>query len=565
MNYHNSTMCAEHVTFEESKFITRSIAPLTMDVIEKLPRDIVNCILGIAAVHMASRHPGNRPLERLALETKASVFHSFNNRLQSPHNQHPDVIVCCGILIFAMDLFEQGMARWMLHFLGSMNVMSSFGGMENLFTYYPHLQLPLTHVAHFETLWVILSHIPLTRPKQASRRALELLCASPDVKRRFYNPCPTILTLAVWDMGACASKLLCDPMESISNADLHMRDRIIRDILAYRPEEGAMDIKESYYKDIAFPEARLKAWNAISAAWKGAITILALRYLYFGRANLNPQAHGQHPSTPPINASTELWYTPYDEPRPYYHQSAAVPEAFSEPDGLPEYLSAGLDINDPLSRSPSPLPFLYLDPPASDIWDKRYEIHDEAFSALYSNLFSIHDNLPPVCLRYIVLPIIILALVSRPGSSERTLCLSYFGKFKDFMETNYPPDSPIDAPRSREQTQSPSPQGGENLEFDIPWDRLDAYSEVVERQKQESIHSDDGVLTKGAPEWNWWDMLRNSQLSMIWPVTCGTSHFERGSEFWAFKLISAVVNDETFTTWTSGQATPQPSSSSSYF
>ena len=103
----NSTICAERITSEEPKFIDRSIAPLSHDMIQRLPRSIVNCILGIAAVHMASRNPGNRVMERLALETKENVFQSHNRLLQTPHYQadhQPDVVICSGILIFAMDV-----------------------------------------------------------------------------------------------------------------------------------------------------------------------------------------------------------------------------------------------------------------------------------------------------------------------------------------------------------------------------------------------------------------------------------------------------------------------------
>lgn len=137
----------------------------------------------------------------------------------------------------------------MVHFLGTSQVMSSFGGVENLFTYYPHLQLVLTHMAYFETLWVLLSHVPITKPKQTSRRAVEMLCTTTLVKRRFYNPCPASLTLSVWDIGACASKIL-SPRKPISPSDLSKRDQILLDVLAFRPEDGTKDVKEWYYKDI---------------------------------------------------------------------------------------------------------------------------------------------------------------------------------------------------------------------------------------------------------------------------------------------------------------------------
>jgi hypothetical protein len=99
-------MCAETVTFEESKFINRAIAPLSRETMKKLPRVVVNGILGNAAVHMASRQPGNATLERRALETKVKVFQSFNGLLQNSHDQQPDVIITASALVFAMDVWR---------------------------------------------------------------------------------------------------------------------------------------------------------------------------------------------------------------------------------------------------------------------------------------------------------------------------------------------------------------------------------------------------------------------------------------------------------------------------
>jgi hypothetical protein len=99
-------MCAERTEFAipfGQGFITREVATLTPDIMRRLPKDIMNCILGNAAVHMASRQPGNRALETLALESKSNVLQSFNSLLDSPQNQRPDVVISVGLLIFAMD------------------------------------------------------------------------------------------------------------------------------------------------------------------------------------------------------------------------------------------------------------------------------------------------------------------------------------------------------------------------------------------------------------------------------------------------------------------------------
>lgn len=103
----NSTICTEQSGSSDTHFISRDIAKLSQDMVQRLPRSIVNCILGIAAVHMASRNPGNRTLEHLALETKVNVFQSHNRLLQMPQQRfdhQPDVVICSGILIFAMDV-----------------------------------------------------------------------------------------------------------------------------------------------------------------------------------------------------------------------------------------------------------------------------------------------------------------------------------------------------------------------------------------------------------------------------------------------------------------------------
>jgi hypothetical protein len=100
----NSRICADHVGWEQYRFITRKIAPLSHEAIGRLPRDIVNGILGNAAIHMAVRNPGNRSAERLALETKANMFRGINRLLHDPYSRRPDVIFCCIILLFAMDV-----------------------------------------------------------------------------------------------------------------------------------------------------------------------------------------------------------------------------------------------------------------------------------------------------------------------------------------------------------------------------------------------------------------------------------------------------------------------------
>lgn len=101
-------MCSEPANFE-TPFETAGsfgcqIAPLSEDIWSRLPRDFANGILGAAAVHMASRQPGNRAVEKTALEIKAAVFKGFNQILQNPQHQRPDIFICVSLMVFAIDV-----------------------------------------------------------------------------------------------------------------------------------------------------------------------------------------------------------------------------------------------------------------------------------------------------------------------------------------------------------------------------------------------------------------------------------------------------------------------------
>ncbi|KAF2688724.1 hypothetical protein K458DRAFT_151697 [Lentithecium fluviatile CBS 122367] len=552
--YHNSKICAERITSEETQFINQHIAPLSHETAQRLPRSIVNCILGIAAVHMASRNPGNRALERLALETKVNVFQSHNRLLQMPQDQiehQPDVVICSGILIFAMDLFEHGMSRWMVHTLGSMNVMSSLGGIESLSYYYPHLQAPFFHVSHFETMWIVLSHVPITKPKQATRRALEILSHASLTNRKGFNPCPIPLTLAIWDVGACSQSIFGSG-NPISFNDMHKREQILLDVLSFQPRVGSQAAADEYHRDSQPSSMSRQTLDITRTAWKAAVTILVLRYLYFGRPDLMPHSHGRRSPTPSLATQTGASYARNEELGAYYQNadefdmSEFVDES-TDTETVSDYLTAGPYLPDPLSRSPSPLPSLlhYTEPPSSNIWNTRYDIHDEAFATLFTALTALHDEVDPVSSRYIIMPVLILALVTRPQSKERALCLSFLAKFKSFMAS---------AP--------PGEIGGAEFNVIIPWEKLDAYSEVIARERQDSVVSAKTTMAQSAPEWNWWDVLLHIDLNVSWPVACGTSHLESSSESWAFRLISSVVNDDCFNSWLREPAPSRSSTSS---
>jgi len=211
-----------------------------------------------------------------------------------------------------------------------------------------------------------------------------------------------------------------------------------------------------------------------------------------------PYSHGRPSPTPSFAREEELGA--YFQTTDKFDISELVHESTdteSMPD--PDYLAAGPYFNDPLSRSPSPLPspMRYTEPPSSNIWSTRYDIHDEAFTTLFTALAALYEDLDPVSSRYVLMPILILALVTRPHSKERALCSSFLAKFKGSMTS--PAAGPVDA---------------ETLAIDIPWEQLDAYSEAIESLSQDSAFSAGIPMEQSAPEWNWWDMLKRIDMNM---------------------------------------------------
>lgn len=73
---------------------------------QSLPRDFLNCILGVAAVHLAVRNPGNRPIQNLALEAKVGLFEGINAAFQQPQRQRADVLLACTTAMLAMDVSD---------------------------------------------------------------------------------------------------------------------------------------------------------------------------------------------------------------------------------------------------------------------------------------------------------------------------------------------------------------------------------------------------------------------------------------------------------------------------
>jgi hypothetical protein len=242
----------------------------------------------------------------------------------------------------------------------------------------------------------------------------------------------------------------------------------------------------------------MRSWDLIYTAWKAAITILVLRYLYFGRSSLAPYSRGRRSPSPSFALHQEP--DAYSESNEEFDISDLVDESSdTDPMPRPDYLMAGSYFTDPLSRSPSPLPspIHYMEPPSSNIWSTRFDIHDEAFDTLFTALTTLYNDLDSVSSRYVLMPTLILALVTRPYSKERALCLSVLAKFSDSMA---PPVSGFD--------------NAESSIMEIPWEKLDAYTEAIEQLKKDSAVSAEVLMEQSAPEFNWWDMLKHIDMNM---------------------------------------------------
>lgn len=97
----------EQDEWNSSPIQTQKLAQISPEVAKGLPRDIMNCLLGIAVVHMAVRSPSDRQIERLALETKVNIFQSVHDLFQHPQKQRADVLLTCINLLFAMDVCHE--------------------------------------------------------------------------------------------------------------------------------------------------------------------------------------------------------------------------------------------------------------------------------------------------------------------------------------------------------------------------------------------------------------------------------------------------------------------------
>lgn len=100
----NDVVCAHPYMSSSSLIQPQRISRLLPQMAQQMPREIVHCVLSIAAVQLAARNPGNGHYERLALETKVTMFQGINQLFQNPRSQRPDVLYTCILLMFAIDV-----------------------------------------------------------------------------------------------------------------------------------------------------------------------------------------------------------------------------------------------------------------------------------------------------------------------------------------------------------------------------------------------------------------------------------------------------------------------------
>ncbi|KAH7073583.1 hypothetical protein BKA63DRAFT_36278 [Paraphoma chrysanthemicola] len=553
IRYHNNTMCAVTPRSRNSLITIPKIAAITPRVAQNLPRNLLNCILGNAAVHMALRHPGNSSVEQLTLEAKVSLFEGISSAFQQPHQQRADILFTCTTLMFAMDIIENRGIRWSTHFRGALKLLASSGGMEHFASYYPHLRLQLARYSLCETMHFILSPRSIEEPRYASRNGLKTICFDPKVRESFFVASPLRLMRAAYDTEVCA-RTIAQSQDRPSAADVYTREWILADVLRFQPEEGTEDVRKTYFLGGEMTTAEAQSWNLVFGAWRGAIAIITLRHLFFGLPDPETPANLSRSPTPTPPTSDAMQSAFYHQSDDSYQSTNEATTSFSFDGEMedyfgPEYLSAESQSGESMwSRGPSPLPSPRSshDPITFDYWSRRYEIHNEAFAELSNSLFALSIVEDISYLRYALLPLVILALVSRPGSHERALCFSQFERFKQFMAY---------------ESAGPTPIGGSPLDFDIRWDLLDAYSTEMEQFRGQDLVYLEPELRDSAPEWNWLHMLKRINLKNCWPASSGQMHLELGTEAFAFNVLSACCTEECFEAFMQPLAAPSPASS----
>lgn len=74
-----------------------------------------------------------------------------------------------------------------------------------------------------------------------------MLCHASLIHRKFFSPCPTALTLAMWDIGNWATKLVNFP-NKITLEDMFKRESILRQVLSFETAERLKEFTEAYFE-----------------------------------------------------------------------------------------------------------------------------------------------------------------------------------------------------------------------------------------------------------------------------------------------------------------------------
>lgn len=239
------------------------------------------------------------------------------------------------------------------------------------------------------------------------------------------------------------------------------------------------------------------------------MTVVVLRYLYFGLPYVETASSLSQASTPMMQAQTlgqNLNFNSVDE----FLQDASAPlTGYQSEEVVDSYfdlerLSPEAHLHEPLSQTPSPLPSPLPSPRPSnetiefDHWIRRYQIHNDAVNDLCSSLTSLAAIGHGSFLRHTIIPLLILSLVSRSGTFERKSSIDLYEQSKRYMAS---------------MASIPNPLGGPPMELNIPWDRLDAFSAEVDQQRFESAVYVEDELHNSAPEWNWRYMLQRTEIN----------------------------------------------------
>jgi hypothetical protein len=86
----------------------------------------------------------------------------------------------------------------------------------------------------------------LEDPKLVSRNHIGSFCFDPEVRRRFFVPCPLRLFQTLHDTIDCAQNIY-RAQDWPSAADVYTREWILSDVLRFRADEGTEDVRQTYY------------------------------------------------------------------------------------------------------------------------------------------------------------------------------------------------------------------------------------------------------------------------------------------------------------------------------